>query len=219
MPEVQFYSEIAPFAPAEIKFEPVAFVINKGQIDDPAPGDGKVPAAVRVARHGGMDPVSHRLFVRHPDHIIAEVFKRVAQVPHEIPAGAIRAIPVRRARFINVSEPPDRIDFVIEVDGRKIGARHHDDAVPVGLGCGRIGRRWFGRDRTAAGHKRQAGKQQDRCEFYSHQDSRDESSGEEAPDASFVCSLAIRFNWREYDGQQAGRQFNRGVALPAVEDW
>ena len=71
LPEVQFNSEIAALTPAEIKFEPVVFVIDEGQINNPAPGDGKIPAAVRVPDQGGINPITHRFFVRHADHIIA----------------------------------------------------------------------------------------------------------------------------------------------------
>lgn len=136
MPEIQFGAEVAAFAPAEIEFEPVMLVVDERQIDNLPPGDGKVPAAVRVPDRGGIDTVPRCFLVRHADHIIGKVFKRIAHIPHERPATATRTIPGRRTRLIDVSEPPDGIYFVVEMDGRKVGARDHDNAVPLGPGRG-----------------------------------------------------------------------------------
>ena len=134
MPEVQFHSKIAALAPAEIEFKPVVFVIDEGQIGDPAPRDGKVPAAIWISNLVRINSRPHGFLVGDADHVIAEIFKRVPHVPHEVPAGAIRTIPGRSVRFVNIPKPPDRIQLVVEVDRGKIGPRHHDHAVPVGPG-------------------------------------------------------------------------------------
>ena len=99
------------------------------------PGDGVIPAAAWVGNLGRIFTTAHRLLVADADDVIAEVRQRIAEMPGHIPEFGIGTIPVRRTRFVCISEPPDGIDLIVKMDGRQVGAHRHDDTVPFRFGC------------------------------------------------------------------------------------
>lgn len=93
-------------------------------------GDGVVPAAFGVGNLRRIPSAAHGFFVANADDVVAEVRQGIAKIPGDIAEAGIRTIPSRGARLIGITEPPDGIDFIIEMDGRQVGAHGHDDAVP-----------------------------------------------------------------------------------------
>jgi hypothetical protein len=154
--EVQLQAEVAALAPPGIEFEPAMFVVNERQIHNVPPGDGEIPATVRIGNLLRIPSASHRLFVSNTDHVIAEIREWVAQMPGEVSCSSIRPIPGRRPRFVHVSKPPDRIQLVVKMNGRQVGARRHDDAVPFWFWLGDIGPLRLGWQRAAAREQRSA---------------------------------------------------------------
>ena len=129
--QVQFDSKIATFAPAEVKIEPAALVRKKRQQRQFASSHRKIPAAVWIRIPLRPAPAAVESFVRHTNDVVIEIVKRIAQAPQKTPLPGIRAIPRRRHRVVNVPEPPNRVELVVEWDVRVIGRRRHGNGVPA----------------------------------------------------------------------------------------
>jgi len=61
-----------------------------------------------------------------------KIMQRIAEMPERVPVFGIRPIPRGRDRVVNVAEPPDRIDLVVEMNPRQAGSRRDSDGVPAG---------------------------------------------------------------------------------------
>ena len=132
--KIELDAEVAPLAPAEVKFHPPAFIIHEGQKHDPTPGHGEIPPPVRVAGLRGIPTAADGFLVCDPDDIETEIGEGIAKIPFHLAQGIGGFIPRRRNGIFDITQPPDGIDFVIPMNGWRVGLGRHDHAVPFGCG-------------------------------------------------------------------------------------
>src|ERR1017187_9650432 len=113
--KVELYSEIAVFAPAEVKVEPAALVGKERQQGQFAPGHLKVPAAMRTGISLRIFTAPHEFLVGNSDDVIIEIVERIAKVPLCHPLLVLRFVPCRRHRLVEVFEPPDRVELLVGI--------------------------------------------------------------------------------------------------------
>lgn len=131
LPEVEFDSEIPTRSPPEVELEAMPLIVEKRQIKNAPTRDRKVPAFIRIPNFFRINSAAHRSFIGNSDHITREVGERIAHVPHEIPAMAVRSIPVWRVRFAGILKPPHGIQFIVEMNIRQIRSRFDHNTVPA----------------------------------------------------------------------------------------
>ena len=130
--KIQFDSEIAALAPAEVKVEPAMLAGKERQHSQFAPGHREIPAAVRVGIPLRISAAADECFVPDADDVMIKIVEWIAEMPQKKPAFGIRPIPRGRLRIVNVPKPPDRIELVVKMDFRQIGFWRDNDGVPSG---------------------------------------------------------------------------------------
>jgi hypothetical protein len=105
--EVEFHSKIPAVAPTEVKLESAALIIDKRQPQTFVFAHGPIPAAVRLRILIGKSTDSRKWLITDANHVVVEVMKWIAHVPHEFAATFALSIPGRRHRIICIFEPPD----------------------------------------------------------------------------------------------------------------
>lgn len=127
---VAFDSEVSADAPAKIEFEFSAVIIDERQAQMLIFCDAEIPSAARFCDAFDVTPAAHGFFVADADDIMAEIVAWVAQVPQECAHPSIWSIPIGRGRFVGITKPPHRVEFVASGDLRFCGWQHAH-AVPL----------------------------------------------------------------------------------------
>ena len=126
-----FRAKRAVLAPAQIESDPVPFIRNERQQREFAPGQFKIPTAVRIGISFGIKAAAHKIFVRHADDIEIEIVERIAEMPFRDAVFVAGQIPRGRHRLVGILQPPDGIKLVVEMDSRLSRIRRDGGGVPA----------------------------------------------------------------------------------------
>ena len=137
-PSASAATERPVFPPAKIKRDPASFIRDERQQHDFASRQFKIPAAMRIGIPFRVTAAADKIFIRHADDIEIKIVERIAKSPFQSPVRIVGPIPRRRNGIVRIFQPPDRVEFVVEMDFRQVGLRRDMDAVPMdGVGVRR----------------------------------------------------------------------------------
>jgi len=114
--EVEFHSEISPIAPAQVELKSTAMIIHKWQPQHAIAAHSPIPSAIWIGDAIGIAANACEMFVANPNHVMIEVMKRVAHVPHEFSAALAFPIIRRWNWIIGVLKPPDWVQLAPDAE-------------------------------------------------------------------------------------------------------
>ena len=164
---IYFDPEIAPISPAKIEIKFGAMIGDKRQPDEFVSRRFEIPATARVRDFIGKPAAARKFLVRDANDVEIEIVHRIAEAPFHAPMMIVGPVPRGRIWVVNVLEPPDRVQLVVEVNRRRLLPRFDRDRVPmdvrhrVGVGCRGSFRCGFRKD-IAGGEQEESSRQKQR---------------------------------------------------------
>ena len=141
---IELYSEIAVFAPAEVEVKTAPLAGNERKQNQFAPGHLKVPAAVRTGISLGICR-SARIPGRQPRWRNYQSCGTDCDSAISAPDVCHPACTMRAEPDCHCFKPPDRVELVVGVYFGQPGSRCDSDAVPPNANSQRQSVQWAGR--------------------------------------------------------------------------